>query len=142
MPVGIGEQIVGAAGTAVEIAVGFVDDQGDATAAAEIAEGGEGFRRILDAAGVVGADQHNGTGTRGDQALGGFGFGDQACACGEGHGFNPLHIQPHFMVEIPRRRQDHLIACACQSGQSGAEGLIAALGDCGLAFQHAAAVGL
>ena len=85
-PIGIGEQIMRRAGTAVKIAVGFIDDQGKVVGAGKIAEGGKRFGGVFGTAGVVGADQNNGLRARRDQGGGVVCIRDQASAAGQGHG--------------------------------------------------------
>ena len=126
---------------AVEIAVGFIDDQGKATGAGKVAEFGQRFGRVFDAAGIVGRDQNDGAGARGDEGGGGGGIGDQAGAGLQRDGGHALHVEPHFMVEIPGGWQDHLIPGTGKGGQDGAEGLIAALGDGDLGWRDGAAIG-
>ena len=131
---------MGRAAAAVEIAVGFIKDQGDALVAGQIKEGLHQFGGVFDAAGVVGRDQRNRTGARGDQGGGRLGIGQQIAAGGQRHGGDAGHVQPHFVVEIPRGWQDHLIPLIAQHGNRGGKGLIAAGGDADLFGLHGACV--
>ena len=140
-PVGVGEKVVRGAGARVEIAVGLIDDERDAPRPREVHEGAQRLGRVLDAGGIVGRDKDDGAGARGDKAPGGFRFGDQAGAGRQRHCGDPLHVQPHLVIEIPRRWKDDLIPRAGQRGGDRAKGLVAALGDRDLVRGDGAAIG-
>ncbi len=78
---------------------------------------------------------------RRDQGCGGLRVGQQAAVGFQGHGGDRGHVQPHLVVEIPRRRQDHLVPRPGKGGHDGREGLIAALGDGNLIGADGAAIG-
>ena len=52
-PIRIGEQVMRRAGPAVKVAVGFIDDQGNAAGAGQIAECGQGSARIFYPARII-----------------------------------------------------------------------------------------
>ena len=58
-------------GAAVEVAVGLVDDQRDTVLLAEVKECLQRLGRVFNAGRIVGADQCNCAGARGDQLGGG-----------------------------------------------------------------------
>ena len=135
------KQIMRRARPCIEIAVGFIDDQSQPMRARHIAKGGQGFGRVFCARGVIGRDQHNRAGARGDGRARIIGRWDHARAHGQGNGPNPLHIQPHFVVEIPWGWQNHLIPRASQAADCGTKGLVAALGDGHLGGRDGPAIG-
>ena len=71
-PVGVGEEGVGAGLGGGEVAVGLVEDEGEAVRAGEGGEGGDGVGRVLGAGGVVGGDEDDGAGAGGEAGAGGL----------------------------------------------------------------------
>ena len=97
---------------------------------------------ILDARGVVGRDQHDGPGARVDQPLGLGGVRDQALAGGQAARRHPGLVEPHLVIEVPRKRQDRVVAGPGQRRHRRREGLVAPRGDRDLRRGHDAAIEL
>ncbi len=107
----------------------------------QIEEGAEHLGRVFDAAGIVRRHQNDGAGAGGDQPLRHAGFGDQPRPGRQRHRPDALHVEPHFVVEIPGGWEDHFIPRPGQRREDRAEGLIAALGDRDLTGRDLAAIG-
>jgi hypothetical protein len=59
----------------------------------------------------------------------GLGLGQEAVVGRQRDGPDALHVEPHFMIEIPRRWEENFIPFAADRGQCCGEGLVAAGGD-------------
>ena len=141
-PVRIGEKVVGRALARIEVAVGFVHHQRDPPRPAQIEEGADDLGRVFRARGVVGGDQHDRAGARGDEGGGPVGVGDHPLPAVQRHRGHPLHVEPHLVIEVPRDRHDHLVPRTRQRRHRRAEGLVAALRDRDVSGPHRAAIGL
>ena len=113
----------------MEVAVGLVEDQGGAVFAGEGGEGGDEGGRVFGAGRVVGGDEDDGAGARGEAGAGGVEVGEEGVVAGEGHGLDAVHVEPHLVVEVPRDGEHDGVAGAGEGGDGGAEGLVAAGGD-------------
>ena len=114
---------------AVEIPVGFIDDQRQPPVTRKVKEPAHQPAGVFHTAGVVRCDQNDGAGAVGDQLCRGIRAGKHGLANRQRAGFDPFHIEPHLVIEIPRRRQDGLIAVLADRGDGGRKGLIAACSD-------------
>ena len=113
----------------MEVAVGLVEDEGDAVLAGEGGEVGDERGRVLGAGRVVGGDEDDGAGPRGQAGAGGVGVGEHGVVAGERDGLDAAHVEPHLVVEVPGDGQHHRVAGGGEGGDGGAEGLVAAGGD-------------
>ena len=129
LPAVLLKQRVRRASAAVEVAVGFVNHQGNACIACQIVKGADQFGGVFHAAGIVRGDQRNRTGARCDQGARSLDVGQQIVAGAQGHGCDAGHVQPHLVIEVPGRRQDHLVTLGTERGDGGGKGLIAARGN-------------
>ena len=140
-PVGIHEQIMRRADPAVEIAVGFIHDQRQPVRPRDLHKRAHHLGGVFRPARIVRRHQHNRAGARRDQRARRLRIRDHPRPAFERNSLHPRHIEPHFMIEIPRAWEDHLIPRARQRGKRCAECLIAALGDRHLRRRDLAAVG-
>ena len=139
-PGGVGEEVVGAGVAGREVAVGLVEDEGGAVGAGDLRELGDELGGVFGAGGVVGGDQHDGAGARGQAGAGGGRVGEHAGAAGERDRLDAGHVEPHLVVEVPGHRQQDGVAGGGEGHRRGAEGLVAAGGDGDLLGADLAAV--
>ena len=144
LPVGEREQAVGCGFARQEVAVGLVEHHSEAVRPRHPVEGVDRLRRVDGPGRVVGRHQDDRPGARSDPCAG-IGRLRHAAALrpeGQVDGRDPQHLQPHLVVEVGGRGQDHLVAGPRERHQREAEGLVAAGGDRHLFACHPAAISL
>jgi len=127
-PIRAVKQAMGCLLGAIIVAVGLVDDQRKPRIPRQIGKLRDQRRGVFCPSWVVGADQNNGAGAGVDQSRGRLGAGAHIRADLQHAGFDPRHVEVHFVIEIPRRGQDDIVTGRGNRIDGGAKGLVAAGG--------------
>lgn len=141
-PVRVLEQIMRCRIMRHEIAIGLIEDEGDAARFRQIVEPADRFGRIDGAGRIIGRDQQQGAGSRIDRRRHLIEIGNTAIIRPEGDmaGTDALHVEPHLVIEVIGQRQNDVLAGLGQRQCGQAIGLIAAGGDQDILITDLAAI--
>ena len=128
-PVRVGEQVMSKPGADTKITIGFIEDQRNAVFAGKQVKRLDQAGGIFHARWIVGRNQYNGTGACVDQTACFFRIGIKIASGVQRHCCHACHVEPHFVVEVPRGRKNDLVAFGRQCRCDGGESLIAARCD-------------
>ena len=142
LPIGRIQKAVRTLWIAMKIFIGFIDDKREVMVFCELIKCIQHRVRIFHARGIIRADQTNGFGFFCDQLVGQRCIGQQIGPRRQRRCLYPHHIEPHFMVEIPRHGQKHFIPSRAKRRDHRAKRLVAPRGNGNLAGAYLRIIGI